>query len=641
MAVRGDRRWTDYRATVRLRADDPGAVGLVFRHTDGGSWYRLSLDARNDERRLVRRAGGATTTLWLSQGGFPVGEPFELTVEAVGPRLRGYLGSTRLFEVVDGTHPSGRVGLFCSGNPAVRFERVEVRQPPPEATALLLDRFAAAGADGIRRAAGDPGGEERVLTARLQSPTGEAIGVVLGDDGAGGYHRFSMDQRQGERSLVRADAGALTVLWSDDGGYQPGRPYDLAIVARDGWLRGFLDGVPLFAVREPARPGRVGMYSGRNPDARFSEVRVYPTDAALHRWLVDERFDPARPPALTVLDEGDQDGPSSWTFDAGGLRQTSAIHGGDDDPADPAKPGTIALLGEPLTDFRFTTLLASGEPGAIGVVFRHGGAGDHYRFSMDRDGGYRRLVRVEGGEVTVLWEDALAYALDRDYLLTIDCVGELLRGFLDGEPLFELTDAAHAAGRVGLYCRRDGAARFREVRAAAPVWTPWCVLGAEEPLPAGARLRVHAGRDPGDAGGQGGPGQQGGPGDRGGQPDPEGVRHRYAAKLDDRGRISLPAAGAELRVRAPEGAGGHARWFLPPGDYAPVPVRLLRKADGTGVALFPLAGPLEPGQYRLHVEFRRDNRAADPASTVLRQAGSAAAELTDLDIGWPAREAMP
>jgi hypothetical protein len=151
------------------------------------------------------------------------------------------------------------------------------------------------------------------------------------------------------------------------------------------------------------------------------------------------------------------------------------------------------------------------------------------------------------------------------------------------------------------------------------VFTPWCVLGDEKPLAAGARVRMHAGAERGDPGGG------------------AGLEHRFAAQLDGRGRITLTPVDAELRVRPPAGEAGHARSFLPPSDYGPVPVRMLRKADGTGVALFPQTAPLRPGEYRLHVEFRRDNRAADPASTVLRQAGNSDAELVDLDIPWLAR----
>jgi hypothetical protein len=117
-----------------------------------------------------------------------------------------------------------------------------------------------------------------------------------------------------------------------------------------------------------------------------------------------------------------------------------------------------------------------------------------------------------------------------------------------------------------------------------------------------------------------------------------GIEHRYAAQLDDRGRITLTPVHAELRLRPPEEGAGHARSFLPPGDYGPIPVRVLRKADGTGVALFPQTPGLQPGQYRLHLEFHRDNRAADPGSIVLRQAGSATPELVDLDIPWLGRD---
>jgi len=210
----------------------------------------------------------------------------------------------------------------------------------------------------------------------------------------------------------------------------------------------------------------------------------------------------------------------------------------------------------------------------------------------------------------------------RDHLLTVDAVGDIVSVALDGSPLCTVADGAHPAGRVGLYCWRNAAARFREVRVAAPEWVPWCSLDDEPSRSAGAVVRIHAGADHGEPGGPDGP---------------ERPDHRDAARLDDRGRITLPRARADLRLRDPDGAPGHTRSFLPPDAYAAVPVHVLRKADGTAFAVFPQGGALPAGEYRMHLEFRRDNRAVSPGSTVLHRAGSSATELVDLDIPWRSR----
>ena len=424
------------------------------------------------------------------------------------------------------------------------------------------------------------------------------------------------------RRLVRFENGAVDVLWEDSAGYDAGHPHDLAVAVRDGQLRGYLDGTPMFAVHGSALPGRVGLYCAGNDQAGFSGVQVYPAETAEHPWLLDERFLPGRPARWAVVDVGDVGGPSAWSTDAGGLRQASSLHGGSADPDDPAKPGTLALLDDGWGDQRASAVLSTGGPGAIGVVFRYADPGNHYRFSMDSDMSYRRLVRIQDGACTVLWEDGGATGTGRDYLLTIDAVGDLLSVALDGSPLCTVIDAAHQAGRIGLYCWWNPAARFREVRVAAPEWVPWCTLGDEPLRSAGAVVRIHAGAN------QAGLAEPGWP---------DGLDHRYAAGLDDRGRLTLSRSRADLRLRDPAGKPGHTCSFLPPDAYADVPIRVLRKADGTGIALFPAAGPLQPGHHRLHLEFRRDNRAVDAGSTVLRCAGSTAAELVDLEIPWRSR----
>jgi hypothetical protein len=108
--------------------------------------------------------------------------------------------------------------------------------------------------------------------------------------------------------------------------------------------------------------------------------------------------------------------------------------------------------------------LESSTGGAIGALFRYRDANNYYRFSMDSRRGYRRLVKNVGGNFALLWEDNIAYETGRVYEFTIVAAGSLLRGYLDGVPLFVVEDNSHATGSIGLYCSENTDARFSDVR---------------------------------------------------------------------------------------------------------------------------------------------------------------------------------
>ena len=169
-------------------------------------------------------------------------------------------------------------------------------------------------------------------------------------------------------------------------------------------------------------------------------------------------------------------GVSAWEVPASrGVVQTSNIWGGSDTAADPAKPGTMLVGGDAgWTDYRVTVLLHSSDDDAVGVVFRYLDAANHYRYSMDAERGYRRLVRVSGGAYTVLAEDDFRYQPDQDYEVTAEAVGARIRVYQDGALVFEVTDGTFSHGRIGLYCWANTGAHFADVRvddlgAAAPV----------------------------------------------------------------------------------------------------------------------------------------------------------------------------
>jgi hypothetical protein len=183
-----------------------------------------------------------------------------------------------------------------------------------------------------------------------------------------------------------------------------------------------------------------------------------------------------------VRDEGNSNAPSNWVVGetvapiSKYLTQTSSIKGGNSNASDPVKPGTMLLLGsdpalgaghqeQPAnwTDYRLSAYLHAAGSGAIGVVFRYQDGNNYYRLSLDRNGPYRRLVSVANGIHAILKEDDFAYDPQRDYLITIEAIDSALRVYQDGALIFEVADASHPKGGIGLYCYDNPSARFNDV----------------------------------------------------------------------------------------------------------------------------------------------------------------------------------
>jgi hypothetical protein len=347
-------------------------------------------------------------------------------------------------------------------------------------------------------------------------------------------------------------------------------------------------------------------------------VRVYPANRVFDDWLLDEPFDILIPGRWTFVPEGDQKGPIQWEVRKGELWQTSSIYEEIDNELE--MPEALALAGDAAwTDYRLSVRLRSDDVGAVGVVFRYADENNYYRFSMDSDHLDGRLIKKVNGNESVLWEDDVRFGREREYVLTVDCVGGKLTGYLDGVQIFRVEDGDLAAGRIGLYCSQSPVTHFAEVRVAAPVWTSYYTFGQEPRLPAGTHVRVHAG-NAADA-----------------PPEEPGVIRRFIASLDERGQLRFPAEHMDLRVKAPGSTGGHMRRFLPEGDYDPLEgVQVLRKADGTGFFLLPFSvdSALAKGQYRLKLTYRRDNQAVTPDSQVFSEAGNCTDEQVTIDIPW-------
>jgi hypothetical protein len=656
-AVTGDSEWTDYRLTAALRADAGGEIGVLFRYRDEGNYYRLSLGAALSYRRLVKCVEGEMTILWQDQKGYPAGEPFQLAIEAVGARLSAFVADTRIFDVTDNAHAAGRVGLYASANPGARFERIEVRLPSLEGRAWLTDHFADGNLDGwtllpeapndaqsshweasggalhldhtdqlseeINLAlpgayafAGDPAWKDVILQAHVHSGGG-AIGVVVRATDTDNYYRFSMSRDFGYRQLVKKVAGTLTVLWRDTVAYEANHTYELTIVAIGTSLRGYVDGVPLFAVQDAdLAAGRIALYAWSNHDTSFSDVRVWPGDQAFDRWLVDDSFATLVPDRWRFVNDAGTSEPERWTA-GDGLRPVvtppagAATTAGRTRPSRPPDQFHYALLTQPPSpdELRITVGLELDANGAAGVIFGWQDSANHLAFWLDAQRDARRLLRTRASAIEVLWEDAVRPDSGRAYLVTIDQFEGRLVGHLDGVQIFSI-DTAATTGTAGLVLRDGASGRFDELRLAAPEWTCWHEFGEEERLPAGTRVRVHAA-----------PAVT--------APQTAGLVVRSVALAGERGRLRLPGNGATLRIVGSDGQPSHTRTFLPDDAFAPLALRLLRKADGTAFFIIPAsAQPAGGGSLRLDLTYHRDRPAAGRR---MSQAGDTTPELATIE----------
>lgn len=657
MAVAGVETWRDYRLAVECSTDDNDAIGVVFRFRDPANYYLFALDAERSYRRLVKVVNDVPTVLWQTAQGYTVGDPLRLTVDAVGDLLTGYFGDTRLFSVTDGAHAQGRVGLYCWENDGARFERVEVCTPPGEARALFADDFSTAGLagwnvidaggeggpsawaidsqslaqsgnihslplagfhynkEGTYAVAGDPAWGDVVLEVDLTSNDADAIGLMFRYADDDNYYRFSMDRQRAFRRLLSKEGGVFRLLWEDSVRYTTGRRYRLTVIAEGDVLRGFIDGLPVFVVRDATHArGRLALYCWSNQGARFNRVRVYPAALAHTGFAIDENFPLLRTFRWSFLDEGDTGGPSDWSVADGRLAQTTPVS--DSDPA--RALGTLAVAGDPgWRDYRFSAVLRASLPGDVGVVFRRADATHYYRFSIDSRSGERSLVRRDGNNFATLWSGVGRIALNRKYIITVECVGTMLTVSINGVRILALDDDGPSAGGVGLYCHDAAGNEFYEVRVCEPQWSAYYRFGREEVLEAGTRLRVHSGSY---------------------EPPPPGSleARRFVTSAIDREDVRFKDEMVDLRLVGPDAA-EHARRFLRETDYLPVGVKVLRKADGTAFLLLPDAGGTFPrGQYRLRFEYRRDDTAGHHFSPVLSERGSKLPEQDQIDVPWQA-----
>jgi len=237
---------------------------------------------------------------------------------------------------------------------------------------------------------------------------------------------------------------------------------------------------------------------------------------------------------------------------------------------------------------------------------------------MNRELGYRMLIKKVKGKVTKIYYDDRRYWPKKNYVLTIDCIGTQGTCYIDGVKIFTWEDSDLPNGCIGLYCWKNPSS-FIDVRVATPVWVPYYTFQKDQLLAAGTRIKIYAGNEKQTLV----------------SPMEPGVIRRFIESSSECGKIRLNEHDTVLRLIDPGGKAGRTRSFLPEKTYDTLNTTILRNADGTAFFLFPSPGQdFKVGQYRLNLTYHRNNKAADPGSQVFSEAGNNQDESVTIDVPW-------
>jgi len=129
--------WADLRMSSIIvpPASAAGEIGLLWRYASAENNLRVAIDPVAKSARIVARSGGADTVLWSGALPLPAlsGAPVQwpVTIEAIGHRLRAWIGATLLADIEDSGLGSGTVGAFSGMAGAATFNPFDIRHAAP------------------------------------------------------------------------------------------------------------------------------------------------------------------------------------------------------------------------------------------------------------------------------------------------------------------------------------------------------------------------------------------------------------------------------------------------------------------------------------------------------------------------------
>lgn len=423
----------------------PGAYRLLSRALPDGDGAPASLD--------LDVPPGATLRIGLDYRDLPDSNPVLLHDSFDEP-----FGPPSGWDVVDLGTGGPSSWLVCD---RTLTQRTNIAGPSPAYAGTLA-------------VTGSPAWANVTFRASFYSHDNDSCGVVFRYRDPGNYYRVRFDAERQTAQLTRFLGGTPTVLaeLTNQPGFAQTFWHRITVTAIGGQLRVWRNGELMFDVYDVAHAqGRVGLYAWADQWVAFDDVVVRQGDAtaATRPTTFVDDFSGGTLAGYTVVDQGTVSGPSQWTVQNGQVWQLSNIEDGDGSRAGLPKLGSLLLApsGTP-ADQELRVRLRNDDNDAIGVVLRYQDGQNHYRFSLDAQRHYRRLVKVVQGTWTTLWESDDDYPPDVWHELECSARGDVLRVTWNGLPLCEVRDPDLTAGRVGLYCWASTGARFDDLRVVEP-----------------------------------------------------------------------------------------------------------------------------------------------------------------------------
>ncbi|WP_327011185.1 right-handed parallel beta-helix repeat-containing protein [Dactylosporangium sp. NBC_01737] len=113
-AFAGATTWTDYAVQARVKpiSYNGQSIGVIARAQNSSNYYALTLTG--GQARLVKRVGGAVSTIATGVASVPAGTWATVRLEVAGGTLRGLVDGGQVVSATDATFASGRLGLLTS-----------------------------------------------------------------------------------------------------------------------------------------------------------------------------------------------------------------------------------------------------------------------------------------------------------------------------------------------------------------------------------------------------------------------------------------------------------------------------------------------------------------------------------------------
>ncbi|MDF2441435.1 MAG: hypothetical protein JWN98_2419, partial [Abditibacteriota bacterium] len=473
--------------SFKVRPAPSGSLSVFFDHRDDKNFYVLELSpAAATLRAMVK---GKATTLGTAAVKTKAGS--SVTIKRRRWVMQIVLDRRVVLTAYDSSFDSGRIGASMVG----LWNWSQARVQPVEEVYFADDFTRAAGEEGewktasgkwtltatsdsisARNAemsanpfafkAGAPGGTALAQSGRWfwdnydaqmsVRPSGRgAIGLAIYVQDARNYLAFWWSAQDGPsaRRLVRVIDGRAVVVARSAGAWLPGQWYRLGVRSSPGFIETFIDGVPVFRVRENAfGQGGIALLAEKTT-ADFDDVKV-----RSYEWFRED-FVGASNGAWNK-----QGG--SWSTQNGVLRSGALAGDG----------GKTRLLVASRSDWQAYQFIASAKAGPTGACGLVVGYRDDRNYTVFRWAGpqstlpfrgRQQLMRYQNGKAVIIADEKakVLSQLDKNGFarLRLRLEGGALTVYSGADLIAQMVDETLGSGRPALWSQGLKEASFRDV----------------------------------------------------------------------------------------------------------------------------------------------------------------------------------